>query len=251
MGYLKGKSTLMIYDRHPELHSKWDKTFWTGSNIALWRANNKPPLEVVSANLRKCRKTIMPVIKEKTQILKRINSAEKISLKPAILLSLAVCFMLFLYAPIETYFLNKDEFWYDIYILVPIMFFVFAIAYILCVLVFKILGLISVKLYNGCIIVGFIAFICTWIQGNYLVKNLPVIDGTEIDWDLYIKGRIESIILWITVVILTFVLLKFVHITKFIKFVMTISGCLTLFFVLTLIMQCVTNDGLEKKTIYV
>ena len=25
MGYLKGKSTLMIYDRHPEMQSKWDK----------------------------------------------------------------------------------------------------------------------------------------------------------------------------------------------------------------------------------
>lgn len=30
MGYLKGKSTLMIYDRHPELQSKWDKAFWAG-----------------------------------------------------------------------------------------------------------------------------------------------------------------------------------------------------------------------------
>ena len=28
MGYLKGKSTLMIYDRHPESQSKWDKAFW-------------------------------------------------------------------------------------------------------------------------------------------------------------------------------------------------------------------------------
>ena len=28
MGYLKGKSTLMIYDRHPEMQSKWDKIFW-------------------------------------------------------------------------------------------------------------------------------------------------------------------------------------------------------------------------------
>jgi putative transposase len=28
MGYLKGKSTLMLYDRHPELGSKWDKAFW-------------------------------------------------------------------------------------------------------------------------------------------------------------------------------------------------------------------------------
>lgn len=28
-GYLKGKSTLMIYDSHPKLQSKWDKAFWT------------------------------------------------------------------------------------------------------------------------------------------------------------------------------------------------------------------------------
>ena len=28
MGYLKGKSTLMVYDRHLELQSKWDKAFW-------------------------------------------------------------------------------------------------------------------------------------------------------------------------------------------------------------------------------
>ena len=28
MGYLKGKSTLMLYDRPPELQSKWDKAFW-------------------------------------------------------------------------------------------------------------------------------------------------------------------------------------------------------------------------------
>ena len=28
MGYLKGKSTLMIYDRHPEQQGKWSKAFW-------------------------------------------------------------------------------------------------------------------------------------------------------------------------------------------------------------------------------
>ena len=29
MGYLKGKSTLMVYDRHPELQSKWYNAFWS------------------------------------------------------------------------------------------------------------------------------------------------------------------------------------------------------------------------------
>jgi len=28
VGYLKGKAALMIYDRHPEMGSKWDRSFW-------------------------------------------------------------------------------------------------------------------------------------------------------------------------------------------------------------------------------
>ena len=28
MGYLKGKSALMIYDKHPHFQNKWNKAFW-------------------------------------------------------------------------------------------------------------------------------------------------------------------------------------------------------------------------------
>ncbi len=28
VGYLKGKSALMIFDKHPEIGSKWDRSFW-------------------------------------------------------------------------------------------------------------------------------------------------------------------------------------------------------------------------------
>jgi putative transposase len=28
VGYLKGKSALMIFDKHPEKGGKWDRTFW-------------------------------------------------------------------------------------------------------------------------------------------------------------------------------------------------------------------------------
>ena len=35
VGYVKGKSALMIYDRHPEQRSKWNKAFWaTGYYVA-------------------------------------------------------------------------------------------------------------------------------------------------------------------------------------------------------------------------
>ena len=41
MGYLKGKSTLMLYDRHPELQSKWVKAFWQEGNY--WEPSVKIP----------------------------------------------------------------------------------------------------------------------------------------------------------------------------------------------------------------
>ena len=28
MGYLKGKSALMIFDKHPQMGTKWDRPFW-------------------------------------------------------------------------------------------------------------------------------------------------------------------------------------------------------------------------------
>ena len=28
VGYLKGKSALMIFDKHPEMGNKWDRSFW-------------------------------------------------------------------------------------------------------------------------------------------------------------------------------------------------------------------------------
>jgi len=28
MGYLKGKSALMIFDKYPEMGSKWNRHFW-------------------------------------------------------------------------------------------------------------------------------------------------------------------------------------------------------------------------------
>ena len=53
MGYLKGKSTLMIYDRHPELQSKWDKAFWArGYYVDTVRRNKKAIQEYIQNQLK-------------------------------------------------------------------------------------------------------------------------------------------------------------------------------------------------------
>lgn len=51
MGYLKGKSTLMIYDRHPEQQSKWNKAFWArGYYVAVIRKFTCPLFSLFQAN---------------------------------------------------------------------------------------------------------------------------------------------------------------------------------------------------------
>ena len=121
----------------------------------------------------------------------------------AALLSVAVCFMFFFYAPLELYFTNINEFWYDIYVIAPIMFCVFLIGSVISVLGFALLAKWSEKWCKAALLSLFVVFICSYVQGNYLIKYLPVLDGETIDWSLYGRGRIQSVCLWIAVIVLT------------------------------------------------
>lgn len=58
------------------------------------------------------------------------------NINSGIWLSAVACFMFFLYAPLELLFTNQDEFWFDAYILLPIMSVVFLIAIICSILLF-------------------------------------------------------------------------------------------------------------------
>ena len=63
MGYIKGKSALMIFDKHPELTTKWSKSFWargyyvsTVGNIteeAIKKYNQKQKEEVKKEEMKK------------------------------------------------------------------------------------------------------------------------------------------------------------------------------------------------------
>ena len=55
---------------------------------------------------------------------------------PAVLLSSAACFLLFLYAPIEEYITNIAEFSYDLYDLLKMMLPVFLIGLAVLILLF-------------------------------------------------------------------------------------------------------------------
>lgn len=170
-------------------------------------------------------------------------------LKPAVILSAATCFMFFLYAPLELYFTNKDEFWYDIWVLFPVLFCVFLLFTAICITGFSVLYKCAPKLFHAAILFLFILFMCSYVQGNYFISYLPVFDGRTIEWSQYAGvGRTQSVILWCVVTGAVVFLCKKLQTERVYQVIQTIGVCMMLLFLVTLSTLCITNQGLESKT---
>jgi hypothetical protein len=169
------------------------------------------------------------------------------SFTPALALSFAFCFMIFIYAPMELYFENKSEYWFDIRHLLPVCLMMFLTVFALSVAAMLIVRLINIKLYYGCTILYFIAYICTYIQGNYLAGNLPALDGAAVPWDLYDYQRKYCIILWITVIAVMALLYKFTNINTVVNWTKWLPLAVSAVLFITLGVVCINNDGLSKK----
>lgn len=132
----------------------------------------------------------------------------RLRLRSAGLLSVAAGFMLFLYAPLEIYFNNKYEFWFDFYDLIPLCLLMFAVFTGVSFLMAFIVSKINTRLYHGFLTVYLIAFLCTYIQGNFMIGNLPHLDGSTVDWAQYSGLRIGSVALWVAVTVLVILAVK-------------------------------------------
>ena len=133
-------------------------------------------------------------------------------LKPAIFLSLTFCFMIFIYAPLEFYINNSNEFWYDAYLLFPFILKDFLLFFVISLIGFTVAYFIAKIVYEIALYGYFACMIACYIQGNFMIKNLPPLDGTEINWTLYRTETMKSTIMWIAVAIICligFFLLKY------------------------------------------
>ena len=184
----------------------------------------------------------------KSWLQKKWNKGKMLAeLKPAFFLSLAFCFMLFIYAPLELYVNNMEEFWYDAFLLFPFLikdffFFLavslagFAVAYLVAKIVYEI------ALYGY-----FACMIACYIQGNYMVKGLPPLDGTDINWTWYRPEMIKSTILWAAVAVVCligFLVLKYDRVKKAVTY---ISIFMVLMLGITITVLSVNGDIFTKK----
>ena len=175
---------------------------------------------------------------------------EKKELAAGVILSLAASFMLFFYAPLELYFNNVFEFWFDIGTLFPVVLFMFVAAAFVGIVISVALYHINIKSYRIWILLSFVMYVALYIQGNFLVANLPVLDGTAVDWSRYSSERILSIAVWfIVAAVFVFVYMKFRH-SFFENMVKLVSVCMSLMLLITLVSVCLTKNGMMKKNNY-
>lgn len=141
----------------------------------------------------------------KNKILKIIRDT-----KAGLFISICFSFMLMIYEPLNVFVTNRSDFDFDIYYFFPFVLLQGVICFILLYLLFIIFKLIHNNVYKTFVVIFLITLICSYIQGNYLVGNLPAIDGEEIDFSIFKSERIVSIILWLIISSLTiFTLVKY------------------------------------------
>lgn len=121
------------------------------------------------------------------------------------------CFMLFLYEPIMMFLVQQDEFAFGFDMMLKSSFLLFFMSFIFLMVILNLVYFFIKKKkfnYKNLTVVMFIVFFCSYIQGNYLAGNLPVLVGAKINWNEYTIDSIISAILWVIVIGIVIVLCK-------------------------------------------
>ena len=184
----------------------------------------------------------------KSWLQKKWNKGKMLEeLRPAFFLSLTFCFLLFIYAPLELYVNNIEEFWYDAFVLFPFIIKDFFFFLAVSVVLFGVAYLLAKIVYEIALYGYFICMIACYIQGNYMVKGLPPLDGTEIHWEWYRPEMIKSTIMWAVVAVICligFFILKYDKVKKAVSYISIFMG---LMLAVTITVLSVNGDIFTKK----
>ena len=166
---------------------------------------------------------------------------------PACFISAALSFLFTVYGPLELYFNNQGEFQYDFRALVPVVLMMFIGVMLLGIIAFAAGRFIFDQLFEVMLAAASVLLVCSYIQGSFLIGNMPPMDGTAIDWGLYTHDELISLILWIVVIILTALIYRFFEKKGFHAFVKGLSVLLTLTQLITLVRTGFVTKGFDSK----
>lgn len=166
-------------------------------------------------------------------------------LLPAYILSFVISFTIFVQEPIILYASNKNDLWFDFMTMLRPVAILFTLSLILLIALFSILKLFSKKdkVYNIVLVISFIVFFASYIQGNYLLGKLPGLDGTTIVWKGFLTQNIITIIVWLVIISAYIITIKKFSFEKVIK----VSSKIALVIFIMLLTSSVSTMLTTKK----
>ncbi len=167
--------------------------------------------------------------------------------KYCLLMAVALCFMVLIFSPLDLYLNNKLDFWFDFKTIIIVLIKFFGAAVFAGLAVFAVCYLLFDELYHVAYVFCFILFLCLYVQGNFFAGALPPIDGTAIDWTVYSAQRIESLVIWIGIPVLVFLILKVVKLKAFYKITASINAAILVMLSVSLIVVGIKNNAFKSK----
>lgn len=165
---------------------------------------------------------------------------------PGILLALASS-VLFLYAPLEIFFSNIADLWFDFPLIILPLLIAIIVSFIGLSFLLFVTYRINKKIYRFLIYLGHVLLITTFIQGNFLVESLPVLDGSKIIWSNYKLQMVESAALLVIISALYYLLIKKISLKSFVKLSSIFSLLMILIMSTVLIVTGIATNGFAKK----
>ena len=169
----------------------------------------------------------------------------------AFVLALVSSFLLTVYAPLETYFTNKNEFWFDFFDIVGAELIGFLAIFGVLFGGLLLARKIHEKCYRFFYLLGSICLLEVYLEGTFFVKGLPLLDGRRIDWSQYASRRILTISAFLVITVAMGIALwklAFPKLEEIVKIGFSLLGAVLF---VTLLSLMVMNNGLERKEIMV
>lgn len=125
------------------------------------------------------------------------------------LLGASLAFMFCVFAPLDTFFANREEFWFSLAQLLPVL----AITFVVGTVIFSVFMWFVRRRKGFLYIYGFFQqlYVFFYIQGNFIPRDYGVLNGTEIKWSEYNLYGYISIMLACTCI------LSWIYITHKVK----------------------------------
>ena len=169
---------------------------------------------------------------------------------PGLLVALTTCFLLFIYAPMELYVTNQTEFWFDFYKILKAAAQNFLIFYAINIVGVLLSACISVKFCRVVTVAELVALLTLYVQGNFLVSNMPPFDGTEIIWENYRGENVKTAIVCGLMVAVAVVAGKLLGAKRMETLCKAVSAGLGGILVLTLVTITLTSGAYRERTTY-